>query len=85
VSGVHEDDELLPEAMDLADQMAGRPAEALFETKRLLREVLELDTDAAFRRMFETISERLRSREHQEALSDYMGRLKARAASSERS
>jgi enoyl-CoA hydratase/carnithine racemase len=76
VSSVHEDHELLPHAMDLARQMANRPPEALFETKRLTREIIELDTDAAFTRMFEGISARLNSREHQEALSAYMERLK---------
>lgn len=80
VSSVHEEDALLPHAMDLARQMAARPPEALFETKRLTRDVIELDSEAAFSRMFETISGRLRSREHQEALSAYMEQLKRRSA-----
>lgn len=79
VNQVHEDDELLPHAMRLAHQMAERPPEALLETKRLLREIIELDTDASFTRMFDAISERLRSSEHQEALSTYMDRLKRRS------
>jgi enoyl-CoA hydratase/carnithine racemase len=80
VGGVHAEDELLPRALDLARQMAERPPEALFETKRLTREVIELDTDGAFARMFAAIEERLRSREHQEALAAYMERLEKRSA-----
>jgi enoyl-CoA hydratase/carnithine racemase len=80
VSSVHEGDELLPHAMSLARQMSERPPEALFETKRLVRELIELDTEQAFTRMFDAISARLHSQEHQEALSDYMDRLKQRSA-----
>jgi len=79
VNSVHEADELMPHAMDLARQMGERPPEALFETKRLLREVIELDTESAFTRMFDGISARLRSPEHQQALSAYMDRLKRRS------
>lgn len=78
VSSVHEEDDLLPHALDLARRMAERPPEALFETKRLTREVISLDSDAAFARMFETMSERLRAEEHQEALAAYMERLARR-------
>lgn len=78
VSSVHEADELLPHAMGLAGRMAERPPEALFETKRLLGEIIELDTSAAFERMFEAIRDRLRSQEHQEALAVYMDRLEQR-------
>ena len=78
MTSVHEDADLLPAALDLAGRMAERPAEALFETKRLLNQVIELDTESAFDRMFEVISERLRSSEQQEALSTYMERLSDR-------
>jgi enoyl-CoA hydratase/carnithine racemase len=78
VSSVHEDDELVPHALELAGRMAERPPDALFETKRLTREVIGLDTEAAFERMFEAISERLRSAEHRAALGAYMERLARR-------
>jgi len=55
--------------------MAERPPEALFETKRLTREVVGLEADPAFARRFEAISGRLRSAEHPEALAAYMERL----------
>lgn len=76
VSSVHATHDLLPHALELAKQMAERRPQALFETKRLLQDVIELDTGAAFERMFEVIRERLLSPEHQEALSEYMERLK---------
>jgi enoyl-CoA hydratase/carnithine racemase len=82
VSSVHADDELLPHALELARQLAERPPEALFETKRLTRELIDLDTEAAFARMFEAIGERLRSEEHQGALSAYMERLARRSKGS---
>lgn len=82
VSSVHADDELLPEAMALARQLADRPPEALFASKRLTRELIDLDTDAALTRMFGAISERLRSREHQSALSAYLERLASRSKGS---
>lgn len=78
VSSVHGEDDLLPHALGLAEQMAERPAEALFETKRLVQDVIEMDAESAFTRMFDAISERLRSREHAEALTAYMDRLKKR-------
>ena len=78
VSRVHSDGELMPKALELATRMAERPPEALFATKRLTREVISLDTEAAFARMFEAISERLRAQEHQDALADYMERLAGR-------
>jgi len=78
VGSVHGEDELLPRALELASQMAERPPEALFATKRLLQDLIEADTETAFERMFDVISERLRSDEHQQALMEYMARLKTR-------
>lgn len=78
VSHVFDDGDLMERAMDFAERMAARPPEALFETKRLTHDLIELDTDAAFGRMFEAISERLLAPEHQEALSAYMDRLERR-------
>jgi enoyl-CoA hydratase/carnithine racemase len=80
VSSVHEDADLLGHALDLAGRLAQRPPQALFETKRLTREVIDLGMEAAFDRIFETIATRLRSAEHQEALSAYMDHLGRRAA-----
>ncbi len=76
VSGVFQPDEPLPAALELARKLASQPREALFETKRLSREVIEMDTDAANARMLEVISSRLRSDEHREAVESYVERLR---------
>lgn len=75
VSAVHPQEELLPAALALARELASRPPEALFETKRLSRELIELDTDSAMTRMFDVITSRLRSDEHRAAVDAYVGRL----------
>lgn len=75
VSSVHEDDELLARALELARHMAERPPEALFATKRLVREVSQPDSEAAFAKMFEAIRQRLLSEEQQQALTAYMERF----------
>lgn len=78
VSAVHAREELLPAALGLARELAGRPPEALFETKRLSRELLEPDLDAAMARTFGAIERRLRSEEHRAAVESYLARLAAR-------
>jgi enoyl-CoA hydratase/carnithine racemase len=78
VSHVFEDGELPSRAVEFAQRMAARPPEALVATKRLTHDLIELDTEAAFARMFEAISERLLSPEHQDALAAHMHRLKRR-------
>lgn len=79
VSAVHDDAELMSGAMDLARRLAERPPEALFETKRLTRELIGLGVDEAFTRMFDAIRGRLLSEEHQQALTAYMDRLAQRS------
>jgi len=69
-------DELMAETMKLAKKLACRPRQALVETKRLSRELVDLDTQSAFRRMGKAIRERLRSEEHQQMFSEFVSRLK---------
>jgi enoyl-CoA hydratase len=78
VNHIYPAEELLDEAMKLAELLTSRPREALFETKRLSRELIEMDTDTAFRKMVEAISERLRSEEHQREVEKYVARLRRR-------
>ncbi len=80
VSGVYPLDELLPAALELAGKLASRPPEALFETKRLSRELSEVDPDSATALMFEAISARARSDEHRAAVEAYVERLRERRA-----
>lgn len=78
VSGVYPREELLSEALRWAGELASRPPDALFETKRLSRELIELDTASAMTRMFDVISSRLRSDEHRAALGSYVASLERR-------
>jgi len=69
-------EELLRQAMALAGTLAARPRQALFETKRLARELIDLDTTSAFRRMGKAIRDRLRSEEHRQMAEEFVRRLK---------
>jgi len=78
VNRIYPAEELLDQALKLAATLASRPRQALFETKRLSRELIELDTASAIGRMCSAISERLRSEEHQQEAARYVARLKRR-------
>jgi enoyl-CoA hydratase/carnithine racemase len=78
VSQVYPLEELLARAWKLAETLANRPREALFQTKRLSRELIEMDTESAMKRMLATISERLRSAEHRHEAEKYVTRLRSR-------
>jgi len=77
VNGVHPAESLVEQALKLAERLASRLRQALFETKRLSREVIEVNTQAAITRMFQVISERLRSDEHRREIQRYLAGLKA--------
>jgi enoyl-CoA hydratase/carnithine racemase len=70
--------ELLDQAVRLAEVIASRPRQALFATKQLSRELIHMDTESAFKRMFEVISERLNSEEHLREAEKYVAQLKRR-------
>ena len=78
VNRIYSAQELLDEALNLAERLASRPRQALFETKRLSRELIDLDTETAIDRMLEVISARLRSEEHRLEADRYVARLKHR-------
>lgn len=78
INHIYPGEELLPAAFKLAEVLAAKPQTALFETKRLSRELLDLDSQAAFERMGIAIQERLQSAEHQQALASHLLRLKER-------
>jgi enoyl-CoA hydratase/carnithine racemase len=75
VNHIYPAEQLLDEALRLAERLAVAPRRALFETKRLGRELIEMTTDSAIDRMFRVISERLRSEEHQLEADKYFARL----------
>jgi len=78
VNRVHPAESLVEQAMKLAERLASRPRQALFATKRLSRDVIEVNTEAAITRMFQVISERLRSDEHRREIQRYLAGLKQR-------
>ena len=78
VNRVHPAESLVERAMQLAERLASRPRQALFATKRLSRDLIETNTEAAITRMFQDISERLRSDEHRREIQRYLAGLKQR-------
>jgi enoyl-CoA hydratase/carnithine racemase len=76
VNHIYPAEELMAEAMKLAELLAARPREALFETKRLTRELIDMDAERAFPRMIGAIGERLRSPEHAREVERFVERLK---------
>src|SRR5262245_59708170 len=78
VNHIHPVDELLEQALRLSGKLAVRPREALFETKRLSHELLDLDTASAFERMKDAIIERLSTEEHRQMADEFVERLRRR-------
>jgi len=78
VNRIYPSSELLDQALKLADTIASRPRQALFATRQLSRELIDMNTGSAFKRMFEVISERLRSEEHRQEAKRYVVQLKQR-------
>ena len=64
VNHVYPRAELLDEAMALADVLAAKPRTALVETKRLTRELIDLDTASAIAEIRQTFRRCLESDEH---------------------
>ena len=79
VNHVYPHDELMPRALELAAALAAKPRAVLFETKRLARELIDLDTGAAMKEIGETFRRCLESDEHRERLAHVYARLKNRA------
>ena len=78
VNHVCDSEQLLNSTMSLAETLAARPRQALFETKRLTRELIDVDTQTAFRRMGKAIRDRLKSEEHQKMATEFVAKLKQR-------
>ena len=76
INHIYPNESLMDEALTLARTLADKPREALFETKRLSRELLEMNYDTAIERQLRAIQERLQSDEHAQALAAYKTRLK---------
>ena len=79
VNHVYAREELDERAMELARLLASKPRRALFETKRLTRELIDLDTNAAIREMGETFKKCLNYEEHSERVAAVYSRLTNKA------
>jgi enoyl-CoA hydratase/carnithine racemase len=71
-------EELMMRATKMAQLLASRPRNALFETKRLTRELIDLNTNSALEEMARTFRRCLESEEHRERLAEVYSSLKNR-------
>ena len=78
VNHVYPREELMPRAMELAGVLALKPRGALFATKRLTRELIDLDTNTALDEIGKTFRECLASDEHNSRLTAVYETLKKR-------
>lgn len=76
VNRVYAPHELLPETLLFAGSLAERPPQTLFATKRLSRVLMAMDVRVAMQQMFDAITERLASDEHERELGSYLERLR---------
>lgn len=78
VNHVYPRGELMPRAMELAAVLASKPQGALFATKRLTRELIDLDTNNALDEIGKTFRSCLASDEHRGRVAEVFASLKKR-------
>jgi enoyl-CoA hydratase/carnithine racemase len=78
VNHVYSRDELMTRAMELAEVLASKPRNALFETKRLTRSLVDVDTNTAFEEMNKSLHRCLASDEHRLRVEQVLTNLKKR-------
>lgn len=81
VNHVYPQEELMARTMELASVLASKPRKALFETKRLTRELIDLDTDAALDEIEKTFRACFESDEHRHRTLEVYESVKARKKS----
>jgi enoyl-CoA hydratase len=79
VNHIYPGEELMTRAMALANLLASKPRTALLETKRLTRELIDLDTKSALDEIDRTFRGCLESDEHRERLAAVYARISNRA------
>ncbi|MFY9557056.1 MAG: enoyl-CoA hydratase/isomerase family protein [Blastocatellia bacterium] len=79
VNHVYAREELMPRVMELAAVLASKPRNALFATKRLTRELIDLDTNTALNEISKTFRQCLSSDEHSQLVAEVYSKLKKRA------
>ena len=75
VNHVYAQAELMPQAMRLAALLAAKPRQALIETKRLTRELIDLDTRSALDEIGRTFRRCLESEEHRRRVADVYAKI----------
>lgn len=78
VNHVYPQEELMQRAMELARVLASKPRNALFETKRLTRSLIDMDTNAAFEEINKSLYHCLASDEHRLRVEEVHANLKKR-------
>lgn len=76
VNHVYPREELMTRAMEMAALLASKPRGALFETKRLTRELIDLDTNTALDEIGKTFRELVASDEHRRRVAEVLEGLK---------
>lgn len=75
VNHVYPGEELMTRALELAALLASKPRTALLETKRLTRELIDLDTKSALNETDRTFRRCLESAEHRERVAAVYARI----------
>jgi enoyl-CoA hydratase/carnithine racemase len=81
VNHIYPREELMARAMEMAEVMASKPRNALFETKRLTRELIDMETQRALEEMGRTFRRCLDSEEHRARLEEVYAGLKKKRES----
>ena len=79
INHIYPVEEMLGEALKLADKLAAKPRQALFATKRLSRELIEVNSETAFKTMGAAIRESLNSEEHRLRLEKFLTTFKGQS------
>lgn len=78
VNHIYPHEELMPRAMEMARVLAGKARNALFETKRLTRELIDLDTKSALSEISRSFRACLESEEHRRRVAEVYAGLRKR-------
>jgi len=78
VNHVYPQEELMQRAMEMSAVLASKPRNALFATKQLTRELIDLDTNTALEEIGKTFVRCLASDEHRQRVAEIHANLKKR-------
>jgi enoyl-CoA hydratase/carnithine racemase len=79
VNHIYPRERLMENALEMAGVLASKPRNALFETKRLTRELIDLDTKKAMGEMTDTFRRCLQSEETRERIAQVYALLKSKS------